>query len=126
MMLVSTHGENERVGEDKFWKIGVERIAFKCLETVYNHYQHRDDMDSHNSRRQTPIAMEEIGSTKRWGGCFFAFLLALLEVNANLGGHLSGGMKAVRPILEFRRLISRKMIDNPYLRQGDITPEGRK
>ena len=105
MMLMSTYGTNEWVGEDKFRKIGGERITFKYSETVYKHYQHRDDIDSHNTRRQAPIALEETWSTRRWENRSFAFLLALSEVNANLWGHYFGGVEAVRPMLEFNRLI---------------------
>ena len=31
------------------------------------------------------------------------------------------GVEAVRTMLEFRRLISRYLVNNPYLRQDDMT-----
>ena len=106
MMLMSTYGTNEWVGEDKFRKIGGERITFKYSETVYKHYQHRDDIDSHNTRRQAPIALEETWSTRRWENRSFAFLLALSEVNDNLGEHQFCGVEAIKPIWEFKIIIS--------------------
>ena len=36
------------------------------------------------------------------------------------------GMDAVRPMLEFRRLIFRYLINNPYLRQDYLTSKGGK
>ena len=53
---------------------------------------------------------------KALGNYVFDFLLALLETDANLGGKHFGGLEAVRTILEFRRLIYRDLINNPYLR----------
>ena len=35
-------------------------------------------------------------------------------------------MEDVRPILDFRRLISRYLINNPYPRQDDLTSEERQ
>ena len=32
MLPMSTYGENERVGQGKFWKIPGERITFKFME----------------------------------------------------------------------------------------------
>ena len=63
---------------------------------------------------------------KALGKSNFAFLLDLLEVNVNLEGHHFGGVYAVGPILEFGRLLSRYLINNPYLRQYDMTLEKRK
>ena len=44
-------------------------------------------------------------------------------MNAKLGGGNFGGVDNVRPILEFRRLLSRVIINNPYPVQDDMTPE---
>ena len=52
----------------------------------------------------------------------FTVVLDLSEVNANLGGHHFGGVEDVRPILEFSRIVSTNLINNPYLSQDDITP----
>ena len=48
MMLMSTYGTNASVSEDKFRKIGGYRITFKYPETVHNHYQYIDSVDSYN------------------------------------------------------------------------------
>ena len=37
-----------------------------------------------------------------------------------------GGVEAVRPIMEFRRLLSRDLINNPYLNQYDIISKACK
>ena len=115
VMLMSTYGENERVGEGKFRIIGGEMITFKYPESVHNCYQHRDTVDSHNVRRQAYIAMEETWSTRRWEKYNFVCLLAISGVNANLGEHYVGGVEAGRPMLEFRRLLFRDLLNNPSL-----------
>ena len=53
----------------------------------------------------------------------FLLLLSLLRVNANLGEHNFVCVEAVGPILKFRRLISRELINNPYLITDNQTPE---
>ena len=60
---------------------------------------------------------------KALGNHIFLFLLDLLEENANLGENHVGGVEAVRPILDFRILLSRDLINNYYLRQDDLTSE---
>ena len=55
----------------------------------------------------------------------FAFLLDLPEVNAKFGGCQFGGMKSVSTIIELRGIIYKDLINNPYLKQDDITPEER-
>ena len=59
---------------------------------------------------------------KSLGNHVFAILLALLELNDKLGEHHVGEMEDVRPILESRRKFSRYLINNPHLRQNDMTP----
>ena len=75
LMLMFTYEENERVGE-KFRTIGGEGVTFKCPETVHNHYQHRDAVESYNVRHQAPFALDEEWYIRRRD--IFAFLLALL------------------------------------------------
>ena len=120
---MSTYGTNEWVGEVKTHTIGGERMSFKYPEAVYNRYQHRYAVDSHNARLKGPISPEEILSTRIWVNHAFAVLLALLEVDANLGEHNFGGVEAVRKILEFRTLFSRDVYNNPHLRQDDMKSE---
>ena len=60
-------------------------MIFKYPETVHDHCQHRDDMDSHNASWQATIALEDTYYTKPWENRVFLFLLDLSEVNANLG-----------------------------------------
>lgn len=116
MMLMSTYGTCNRVGEDKARTVGSHRIRihFKYPEVVHNHYKYRDAVDSHNARRQSPIAIEETWQTSRWANRVFAFLLAISEVNANLGESYFGTRETTRPQLEFRRLLARDLIENPY------------
>ena len=81
---------------------------------VHNHYQNRDAIDSHNARRQAPIALEETWATSRWANRVFAYLLATTEVNTNLGQAAFGANETARPQLEFRRLLVRDLINNHY------------
>ena len=100
-MPMFTYGTNERVGNDKFRKIVGDHKIFKdpVTETVHNNYQHIYGVDSHNARHQSPIALEQTCSTRCWENSDYAFLLDLLEVNANFGKHHFDSMKAVIPIL---------------------------
>ena len=67
MMLMSTYGTLERLDIEKFRQLKTnERISFKYPEVVHNHYQKRDAVDSHNARRQAPIALEETWGTNCW------------------------------------------------------------
>ena len=52
MMLMSTYGTHNRVGDKKFRSVGGDRIGIKYSDTVHNHYQRIDDMESHNASRQ--------------------------------------------------------------------------
>ena len=54
----------------------------------------------------------------------FDFLLDLSEVNDNLGENHFGDVEAVRPMLEFRRLLSRDLINKPYLSRYYFPSEG--
>ena len=44
-------------------------------------------------------------------------------MNDNLGEHHYGGMEDVRQMLEFRGIISRDLVNNPYIRQDYLTSE---
>ena len=48
---MSNYGKHDRVGDDKFRTIGGDRIDIKYADTVHNHYQNIDNMESHNERR---------------------------------------------------------------------------
>ena len=50
-------------------------------------------------------------------------MFALSEVNYNLREHQFCGMEAVRKIMDIRKLIFRYLINNPYPRQDDLTPD---
>ena len=49
-------------------------------------------------------------------------MLALSGVDDNLGKHHFVGVDSARPMLEFMRLNSKDLINNPYLRQDNMTP----
>ena len=52
----------------------------KYPELMYNHFSYQDAVDSHNSSRMVPIAMEETWKTTRWPLRVFFFLMAVSEV----------------------------------------------
>lgn len=127
LMLMSTYGTCNRMGEEKFRTVGRDkrRISFQYPEVVHNHYQRRGAVDSHNARRMAPIAIEETWSTLRWPNRVFAYLLATSEVNANLGESEFGDSEAPRPQLEFRRLLAKDLITNKYVWEED-SPSGKR
>ena len=63
---------------------------------------------------------------KALGNRVFAFLLSLSEVNDNMREKHFSFIESIVPMLDFRRLIYRDLINNPYPRQDGITPEGRR
>ena len=103
----------------KILEIGIYMINLKQPEIIHNRYQHRFSADSYNTSIQAPIALEETWSIRRWENRAFAIMFDLLEVIAKLGENYLGGLYSIRPMLEFRRLISRDLINNLYLRQDD-------
>jgi len=127
MMVMSTYGTLERVGDEKIRRPATgETLTFKYPEVVHNHYQNRDAVDSHNARRQAPIALEETWQTTRWANRVFTYLLATSEVNANLAESRFGTADETLPQLQFRRFLARDLIHNPYLRQEDDTTPSRR
>ena len=74
-----------------------------------------------------PIALEEVWATKRWPNRIFTYLLATTEVSCNLGESSFGEVPEPRPQLEFRRLLAKDLINNPYLeKEQDDSPNTRK
>ena len=61
-----------------------------------------------------PIAIEETNKTTRWPTCVPNFLVGVTEVNAWHAAVRLFGYKEYSQI-EFRRLLSRELINNPYL-----------
>eukprot|EP00977_Amphora_coffeiformis_P000513 scaffold130_cov151-Amphora_coffeaeformis.AAC.2 len=112
MKLMSTYGTNERVGKVRM-RLTPEKIEFKYPEVVYNHYQYRDAVDSHNSSRMYPIALEETWKTNRWESRVFAFLLAITEVNCRLAHTNIYGADPISQ-QDFRRQFAKALIYNPY------------
>ena len=118
MQLMTTYGTLNRFGVDKTRIFGAEkrRQVFKYPEVVHNHYTYRHAVDDHNSRRQSPISLEETWATKWWPNQVFAFLLGVTEVNANLAfSYFYGGEKEEQ--LTFRRKLAKELIYNEYLAQ---------
>ena len=64
VMIISTYGGNEWVGDEKYSIIFGMCIIFKYPYTVHNHFPHRDSVGSHNKRLQKPFSVEEIWCTR--------------------------------------------------------------
>ena len=80
-----------------------------------NHFKFRHSVDDHNAKRHSPICLEYTWATKYWPHRPFSFLLAISEVNTNLAeAHFVRHAEA-RPQLQFRKLLAKDLIDNPYL-----------
>ena len=69
MTLMSSYGTLEKVGEEKSRKYIQDNASvekkIKYPELIYNHFSYRDAVDSHNSSRIFPIAMEETWKTTK-------------------------------------------------------------
>jgi Transposase IS4 len=119
MMLMSTYGTMERLGEIKTRHFtddaGTKKIkTFQYPEVIRNHYEYRDAVDAHNSSRMYPIALEETCKTHRWPMRVFQFLLAITEVNCRLAREkIFDHEKESQQ--DFRRLFAKALIDNSYI-----------
>ena len=118
-----TNGENDWVGDNKLRTIFGERVRFNYHKNVKSHYHRKDYVESNNTRPKQPILMEETWSTRLLENRIFEFLLDLLEVKYNLGENHFSGLDYIRTMMEFRRIISRYIRNNPYLRKYDIKLE---
>jgi len=129
MMLMSTHGTNDRDNgkqSSRKWNANgvTHETTFKYPEVVDNHYKYRHLVDDHNAKRHQPISLEKIWATARWACRVFAFLLAITEVNIFLvdnffynAGHTC--------MLGFRKVLAYALINNPYIPQQEESPSRR-
>ena len=86
-------------------------------KVLSNHFKFRHAVDDHNAKRHAPISLEYVCTTKYWLHCPFSFLLAINEVNTNLAEAFFARNSTPRPQLEFRKLLTRDLINNEYLIQ---------
>ena len=120
MTLMSSYGTLERVGDEKArnyieGNATVEK-KIKYPELIYNHFSYRDAVDSHNSSRMFPIAMEETWKTTRWPLRVFCFLMAVSEVNCRLV--LTNIYKQQeRSKQDFRKELSKEFLYKKYINQ---------
>ena len=129
MMLMSSYGTLEKVGDDKnrIWKEDntstTKETTFKYPELVYNHFQYRDAVDAHNSSRMFPVALEESWKTQRWPCRVLSFLLAITEVNCRL---VLTNIYKQPPYSQqdFRKRLAKEFLYNAYLNQQE--PSGAR
>ena len=88
LLFMTSYGVEGRQGPEQVRAVqddGVTRkVRFQYPEVCANHYNYRDSVDNHNSRRMHPISIEEQWRTQRWPNKVFQFLLGITEVNCNL------------------------------------------
>ena len=62
MMLMSTYGTLERVGNNQSWTWKSDntehQTTFVYPELIQNHFQYYHTVDDHNNRSQSPISLE--------------------------------------------------------------------
>ena len=121
MKLMSTYGTNELQAGHPTQRVYLDSERKSCTtnfcypEVVSNHFKFRHSVDDHNAKRHSPICLEYTWATKYWPHRPFSFLLAISEVNTNLAeAHFVRHAEA-RPQLQFRKLLAKDLIDNPYL-----------
>lgn len=90
MMLMSKYGTNNReegrstVREFLNPQGQSVRKTFQYPEVVDDHLKYRHSVYDHNSKRHSPISLEEVWGTTWWPNRCFALLLAVTEVNIKL------------------------------------------
>ena len=127
MSLMSTYGTNQRTGKTtrRDWvESGTkQQKSFQYPEVVGNHFLYRHSVDDHNNKRHSPISIEETWGTKWWPNRVFAFLLAVTEVNVNLGLQYFSNYEKLGQI-EFRKQLAGQLIFNDYFQEEeDMTPD---
>lgn len=115
MMLMTTYGTINPCGDEQKRVLdNGTRATFFYPEVVYNHFQYRDAVDSHNSSRMHPLSLEETWKTIRWPLRVFQFILAVTEVNCRLAfQNLCGG--EIMSQQQFRRRFAKELIFNTDL-----------
>ena len=125
LLFMTSYGREDRQGRELVRTVedgGVMRkIRFQYPEICANHYNYRDSVDNHNSRRMYPIAIEEQWRTQRWPNKVFQFLLGITEVNCNLINSIYFGSQLEQQV-NFRHKLGDELINNPYL----TTQESRR
>ena len=71
-------------------------------------------VDDHNSRRHSPISIEEVWATKTWEHRVFAFFLAITEVNLFLVTRYYYNEETTGQ-LDFRKKLAKALINNKYI-----------
>ena len=66
LLFMTTYGTGERLGQLQKRKHKGTSYQFQYPEVCHMHYSNRDSVDNHNSRRMSPIAIEEQLKTTRW------------------------------------------------------------
>ena len=120
LTLMSTYGSiNAKSGQKDSVRYGANGGAtiFKYNVVVANHYDYRDSVDNHNSKRhdcgtKQGLSLEETWRTTRWPCRVFSFILALTEVNAFNGMKYFSSYEGTQ--WEFRKRLAYQMIHNGY------------
>jgi hypothetical protein len=115
MMLMSTYGALREIADGETQReitVDGEKVkrAFKYHEPFYNHFKFRHQVDDHNNMRHSPLSYEESWSTKDWKHRVFAFIIALVEVNARLAHSYFNDSTTLSQI-DFRRKLAKELID---------------
>ena len=131
MTMMSTYGTVSSLPDQKesVRDVDGEVKRFKYNVVVGNHYNYRDAVDAHNSKRHDcgtkhGLSIEETWKTTRWACRVFAFVLSVAEVNAYLAmvyfGDYSGSQ------WEFRKKLAYELIHNPYDTDGEAVEENTR
>jgi Transposase IS4 len=116
LMMMSTYGTLERIGNFTQRVVDRHQVTFKYPEVIRNHYLYRHMVDDHNSKRHAPISLEVTWATHTWTNRVFAFLLAITEVNVFLATKYFT-QRQPTSMLEFRKAFSKELIYNRYIAQ---------
>ena len=91
MLMMRACGSLVRLdgARDNVRTLGSTRTRFQCSENIGNHYQHRDAIDNHNSKRHDNnthdgVSLENSWRTIRWSDRVFSVVIAVTLVNSYL------------------------------------------
>ena len=120
-MLMSTYGAcienaNEKESIRSWMENGLlKKTSFYYKQVASNHYLYRGSVDAHNRWRHDGganqgLSIEETWDTKRWENRVFAFLIAIVEVNAYLAMKQFNGSD--EDFITFRKKLAQELIHN--------------
>eukprot|EP00043_Microstomoeca_roanoka_P016037 m.161606 g.161606 ORF g.161606 m.161606 type:complete len:381 (-) comp16378_c1_seq2:150-1292(-) len=101
-------------------------VHFELPDVFHVYYRARHAVDDHNKLRVAFTSIEQKVLTKSWALRQLQFVLAITEVNAYLAFKRWVQPQVQLKMRDFRRLLARQLLDNPWLQEEGLRPKRSK